>query len=162
MDHLLTTIALSSSIVSRPLAGQKPNQKLQEAALNFLAILIKGQPELTGCIKNWTSMTLREDPDAMDLEQPEGPEFINMLGSTLTDGTTSVRIAAANWYVQLFLAFLTISLANIVKADKGRPSDRVRSTVLNLQLLEVIVKLLGGEGAEERVRLCFILGKRAR
>ena len=30
---------------------------------------------------------------------------------------------------------------------------------MNLQLLDVIVKLLRGEGLEERVKLCFVLGE---
>jgi hypothetical protein len=51
------------------------------------------------------------------------------------------------------------SLTNIIKADKGsRTSERVRSTVLNLQLLDVVVKLLRSEATEERVKLCFVLG----
>lgn len=51
------------------------------------------------------------------------------------------------------------SLTNIIKADKGlRTYERVRSTVMNLQLLDVIVKLLRSEGLEERVKLCFMLG----
>lgn len=30
---------------------------------------------------------------------------------------------------------------------------------MNLQLIDVIVKLLRGEGLEERVKLCFVLGE---
>jgi hypothetical protein len=52
-----------------------------------------------------------------------------------------------------------ISLTNVIKADKGsQTSERVRSTVMNLQLLENVVKLLVGEALEEKVKLCFVLG----
>lgn len=55
-----------------------------------------------------------------------------------------------------------ISLTNVIKADKGsRAYERVRSTVMNLQLLDVIVKLLRREGLEERVKLCFVLGEKS-
>ena len=52
------------------------------------------------------------------------------------------------------------SLTNLIKADKGtKTSDRVRTTILKHQLLEATNRLFQTEGLEERVKLCFVLGK---
>jgi hypothetical protein len=53
-----------------------------------------------------------------------------------------------------------ISLTNIIKAEKGQQtSERIKSAVLSMRLLDEIAALLASEGLEERVKLCFVLGE---
>ena len=48
----------------------------------------------------------------------------------------------------------------MLKADKSpRTSDRIRSRVIKMQLLDIIYKLLETETYEERIKLCFVLGE---
>lgn len=53
------------------------------------------------------------------------------------------------------------SLVNLLKADSGqRSTQRVRSTILLLQLLDIVAGLFDADGLEDRIKLCFVLGKR--
>ncbi|WVQ84004.1 hypothetical protein IAT38_006149 [Cryptococcus sp. DSM 104549] len=155
IDHLLSTVVLANPESSGP--GRRQSPKLVEGALDLLTALIKGQPGVASVVRNWTS-SYHNPPDDegedgdMDVDGPDGESqpgrqvFISKLTDMLAMGPASVRIAAAS------------CLTNVIKADKGsRPSDRIRSTVINHQLLEEVVRLLASEGLEERAKLCFIL-----
>ncbi|KAK4689772.1 armadillo repeat-containing protein 8, partial [Tremellales sp. Uapishka_1] len=129
LAHLLNSISRATT--------SRPNLKLLEAALDLLAALVKGQPDLAALIRSW---------NAEDDRVGENSEFMSGLVDMLMVGPTNVRIASAS------------CLTNILKSDKShRTTERVRSTIMNLQLLDVIVKLLKGDGDEERIKLCFIL-----
>ena len=61
---------------------------------------------------------------------------------------------------QLSHVQLTSSLTNIIKADKGtQTQERLQSAAWSVKLLDVVAELLETEGPEERVKLCFVLGK---
>ncbi|WVR04430.1 hypothetical protein IAU60_001433 [Kwoniella sp. DSM 27419] len=145
ISHLLSTVLNSGP--SAP--GRKPNVKLIEAALELLAALIKGQPGLASAVRSWSTWEIDEmqvDDAGEEAELPTREGLLSHLIDLVTLGPASVRTAAAS------------CLTNILKADKGlRTLDRVRSTVINLQLLEEVTKLLSTDNPEERVRLCFIL-----
>ncbi|WWD22052.1 hypothetical protein CI109_106540 [Kwoniella shandongensis] len=156
--HLVSTIILINPETGSSYGGgnRRQNPKLVEAALDLLAALIKGQPNIAAAIRSWSSSSSSawgEGGIGDDVEFGEGEgdvlitrEFISRLVSMLLLCPTGVRIAAAS------------CLTNIVKAHKSsRPSDRVRSVIINFQLIDEIVRLLKTEGLEERVKLCFIL-----
>ncbi|RSH90252.1 hypothetical protein EHS25_001586 [Saitozyma podzolica] len=155
LNQLLDNISSSSSSVSgQTLGARKQNPKLLEAALDLLTALVKGQPTLAATVRAWSVGGNKEGEDVVmesvisidDKERLALPGIVGDLVDLLSSGPTSARIAAAS------------CLTNIIKADKGsRTSERVRSTVLNLQLLDVVVKLLRSEATEERVKLCFVL-----
>ncbi|WWC67683.1 uncharacterized protein I206_101595 [Kwoniella pini CBS 10737] len=143
IDHLMNSISALTPSSGNYYTTRKPNTKLIEASLDLLAALIKGQPSLSIAIRAWT---FYEDEESMNDDESPKSEFVGILTGLVGSGPTNVRIAAAS------------CLTNIIKADKGiRTSDRIRSTVINYQLLEEIVKLLQSEGPEERIKLCFIL-----
>ncbi|KAK8846743.1 hypothetical protein IAR55_005830 [Kwoniella newhampshirensis] len=156
--HLLSTIiSINPETGSSYGPGnQRQSPKLVEAALDLLAALIKGQPSVAAAVRSWSSLSNSawgEGGIGDDVEFGEGEgdvlitrEFISRLVSMLLLCPTGVRIAAAS------------CLTNIVKAHKGsRPSDRIRSVIINFQLIDEIGRLLKTEGWEERVKLCFIL-----
>nr|XP_018265756.1 uncharacterized protein I303_02129 [Kwoniella dejecticola CBS 10117]OBR87914.1 hypothetical protein I303_02129 [Kwoniella dejecticola CBS 10117] len=147
IDHLMSSISLLTPVSGTYYSTRKPNNRLIEASLDLLAALVKGQPSLSIAIRSWNLYD--EDGGMLDEESPSPSpksEFVGILTGLVIAGPTIVRIAAAS------------CLTNIIKADRGtRTSDRIRSTVINYQLLEEIVKLLQSEGPEERVKLCFIL-----
>ena len=153
LEHLISTIT-ASSLSSLP--SRKPNAKLLESALDLVAGIVKGQSALANLVRTWQS-TDQSDVMSMSVDFSESgktdkdrpmSEFMGTLSDLLTSTFTNVRIAAAS------------CLTNIVKADKGsKTAERVRSTVMNLQILVGIISLLRSEGMEEKVKLCFILGK---
>lgn len=126
----------------------RTNPKLLEAALELVAALVKGQPVIARHIRSYNS----PDDDGHDSESGAGaPEVISVLTQLMETGTSSVRIAVAS------------CLTNIIKADKGgHMRDRVSDRLTNRNLLDVIIKLLRTEEIEERVKLCFVLGRLAR
>ncbi|WRT65023.1 uncharacterized protein IL334_001964 [Kwoniella shivajii] len=145
INHLLSTILSLTPSPGTYYSTRKPNPKLIEAALDLLAALIKGQSSLSSAVRSWSAY---EDLDDImeDEDDIRKYEFVGVLTGLVLSGHTNVRIAAAS------------CLTNIIKADKGsRTSDRIRSTVINYQLLDEIIKLLQTEGIEERIKLCFIL-----
>ncbi|ORY26906.1 armadillo-type protein, partial [Naematelia encephala] len=121
------------------IAEPERSPKLLEAALELLAALVKGQPELAAIARSW----------AVDDDDPRSdmvPGLLGVLVDMLSISPAGIPIGAAS------------CLTNIMRADKGsKTHDRVRSTVINLQLLMVIAKLLRSEGPEDRVKLCFVL-----
>ncbi|WWD00304.1 hypothetical protein V866_007215 [Kwoniella sp. B9012] len=145
IQHLLNTVIwLTPSSGGSFYTTRKPNTKLIEASLDLLAALVKGQPALSIAIRSWNLYD-----NTRNIEDEDGArksEFIGILLELVSSGPANTRIAAAS------------CLTNVIKADKGiRPTDRLRSTAINYQLLDEIIKLLQSEGMEERIKLCFIL-----
>ena len=101
IDHLLRTISLSTpEFYTSNLADRKPNSKLLEAALDLLAALVQGQPELATAVRSWTSESMPSQPaEEADTGEVRShlPEFIGLSMDMLLLGPTTVRIAAANW-----------------------------------------------------------------
>lgn len=136
IHHLLETLCDCWS------RGRRPQPRLLEAALDLLAALVKGQPNIATVVREWDVSGVL-DPD--DTAAATG--VIGLLVQLLETGPPGVRIAVAN------------CLTNIIKADKGfHARDRVTLNLTNLNLLNVVIKLLRTEAVEERVKLCFVLG----
>ena len=108
LRHLVDMIYYPGSVVRRS------TPKAVEAALDLLAALVKGQPALAGMIRSWTSKsadkvvfesTRSPTSPLPSLYSPSPdrearvPEFFVLLQDLLSTSSTSVRIAAASWYV---------------------------------------------------------------
>lgn len=133
--HLLATLCDCWS------PGRRPQPRVLEAALDLLAALVKGQPNIAAMIRGYDVSEMLEGDGV-----GPGEDVIGLLVQLLETGPPGVRIAVAN------------CLTNIIKADKGyHGRDRVTLNLTNSNLLHVIIKLLRTEAVEERVKLCFVL-----
>jgi hypothetical protein len=108
LNHLLTNISTSAILSSAP-GPRRQNPKLLEAALDLLAVLVKGQPDLAGMVRSWSSFERESEDTMMESVSMSGeekdrtplPVIIGEVVDLLVSGPTTVRIAAASWSVPI-------------------------------------------------------------
>lgn len=121
-------------------SGSRPNPRILEAALDLVAALVKGQPGIAQYVREWGGIS--------DITDDSVSDMVSLLVQLLETGPPGVRIAVAG------------CLTSIIKAEKTPLArDRVALSLTNVNLLTTIIKLLRTEAIEERVKLCFVLGR---
>ena len=87
LDHLLST-----GIIEPPSGSRKGNTKLLEAALDLMASLFKGQPELAASLQPWTLSSPPDECNPQSLTR-----LIDVTMDLIESGPIGIRIAAASW-----------------------------------------------------------------
>lgn len=90
LEHLLESVSPPAS----DLNTTRRHPKLLEAALDLLAALVKGTPELAGMIMNWSSAS---GSVKQDEEDGTSQGAVSQLITLMAGAPTGVRIAAASW-----------------------------------------------------------------